>query len=827
MAAVATSLRHCEQRGSGPPSGVSMTFKRERLGPKIVAAARSGQRYRDVHVFLGGTGAVGGTAVLELLTVYEEMFSIAAPEPDDVPVIVATGTNRDEIRAFTRRLFRFQESRHGAECLPERVRQGYLTHSGVYLALERFAVTALPQLAGVSALPADERGTRVRSALAAMGAGPDTAPEEISRALAAAVPTDAFSGFLDGYLRQHLAGRGVGRFRSVVVGIPIPSLLAYHERALDAVLAEVPGLEVATLQERFLDLLRDDLVHVQADLAETLVVAHTTAVGGMYDEDASGRVFIRLGFAHSAQDNRLVAKQQYADRLAQRYAAAGVRMLVTAAAIGIDEVRVRDRIPMHPALQAKLFDAPVELYPGSQGRPVDGSEPPGDRSRQFLASHRPITVELDEPEPGPVVLDRGETLRPSYALRSGENGFFSVANADALYRVMRVASAAELGLVLATVALFGDDGQYPWFRDSVCYYPETDNSRQVFDFLAQPRLRQAQLTGLDPLALQDLGSAKHQGELHTLGLLILLHRLRTLDVSAIDPYVDTDRFDPAAFFVAHSSQLTFDDVAMWQPAELARELGTLVTAATAEELLPLLPTAGPELFPDQARAKRMVLDRVLRAVWTVPSLGSPIVFERNGMAHLRIGYYVAPLELLTSERTALWDALHALHKESGNPCSYGAYRDYHLCVGGFVDLRPHAILCSAPNDSVDLSSRVTTYHTEGELRLGLAALEPYSFFATAGLLAVLFRLRALHRLLSEAMIETGTLQSWRWHMPREVGRLIVVPGVVESLRMVAEGLEKTTGTERLDGLWGYERRPVPDRRSAIPGLRQPGAGRLG
>ena len=45
-----------------------------------------------------------------------------------------------------------------------------------------------------------------------------------------------------------------------------------------------------------------------------------------------------------------------------------------------------------------------------------------------------------------------------------------------------------------------------------------------------------------------------------------------------------------------------------------------------------------------------------------------------------------------------------------------------------------------------------------------------------------------------------------------------VPGVVEALRMVAEGLEKTTGTERLDGVWGYERRPVPDRRGAIPGL---------
>ena len=39
--------------------------------------------------------------------------------------------------------------------------------------------------------------------------------------------------------------------------------------------------------------------------------------------------------------------------------------------------------------------------------------------------------------------------------------------------------------------------------------------------------------------------------------------------------------------------------------------------------------------------------------------------------------------------------------------------------------------------------------------------------------------------------------------------------VVEALRMVAEGQEKTTGTERLDGLWGYERRLPVARADAI------------
>jgi len=69
------------------------------------------------------------------------------------------------------------------------------------------------------------------------------------------------------------------------------------------------------------------------------------------------------------------------------------------------------------------------------------------------------------------------------------------------------------------------------------------------------------------------------------------------------------------------------------------------------------------------------------------------------------------------------------------------------------------------------------------------------------------------------MIELGTLHEFRWAMPRDTGgHIVLVPGVVEAFRMVSEGLEKTTGTERLDGIWGYEPRPVPDRRERIPGL---------
>jgi len=807
-------------------------FKRERLGPRLVETARSGERYRDVHMFLGGTGAVGGTALLQLLSMYEEMFSISPPGPDDVPLLVATGTNRDEIASFTRRLFRLIESRHGPDRLPARVRNGYLTASGVFVALERFEVLALPGADRIRSSAVEDRGDAVRELLISLGAEEDAGAEAVFDALRLAIErVRPFSEFLQGYRREHFEERGVSSFRSVLVGIPIPTLVAYQQGAFLDVAAHVEGFgpeHVGRLKETFIRALRDDLVTVKSSISDSVLVAHTTGVGGMYD-DASDAPdappHTRLGFAHAAQDRALGEKALRANELTELYANAGIDVLITAAAIGIDEVRVREQVPLHRGVRQLLFDAPVELFPGSrEAQPADSRA--GRRAgrvlpaRQVLRVFPPLTVPLDDPPSEPVTFERGEPVVPAYVIRSGENGFFSVANADALYRVMRVASASELGLLLATVALLGEDRLDPWFKDHVCYYTETDNSREVFDFLRQPALIASELSGLDPMALQDLGSAKHQGEMHTLGLLILLHRLRTVDVDAIDPYVDLEGFDPGRFLIEHSRALTFEDVVAWEFDALARDLATLASAETAADLMPLTPPREHGLFPRRKEAVRRVLDRALQAVWTVPSLGTPIVFERDSRSWLRTGYFVAPLDLLVTHRDSVARWLrdrHATVRLAGS--SFEDVRDYHLSVGGFVDLRPHAIVCDARTDQEDLTGRVARFTDEESLRKHLFDLEPYSFFSTCGLLAVWFRLRALYGFLREAMLELGTLHDFRWTMPRDAGgHIVVLPGAVEALRMVSEGLEKTTGTERLDGMWGYERGDVPDRRGVIPGV---------
>jgi hypothetical protein len=814
-------------------------FKKERLGPRLVEAARSGARYRDAHVVLGGTGAVGGTAVLQLLSLYEEMFSIRPPGSDDVPILLATGTTADEISAFTRRLFRFAESRHGADHLPQRVHRGYLTASGVFIALERFEVSALPGLRRLGQTSREERPAVVAAFLESIGSSADDPTETVVKTLSEAVSNARpFGEFLRRYRADRLAQLGIDRFRSVTVGIPIPSLIAYHQDEMLLAAGEIPGLgadEVEQLKELFVGALRDDMGGLLPDLADTVMMAHTTGVGGMYDERVAdgGHPIIRMGFSHSGLDRRVAEKARFADLLTERYASAGVKVLVTAAAIGIDEVRVREPIPLHREIRKKLFEADVEVFPGSKSAQPEGSTSARRAgrplpARQTLHAFAPITVPFDQPPDGPAAFERGEEILPSYAIRSGENGFFTVADAESLDRVMRVSSASELGLLLATVGLLGDDRLSPWFEGNICYYHETDNARQVLDFLAQPPLMRTQLSGLEPMSLQDLGSAKHQAEMHTLALLILLQRLRTLDVDAIDPYVDPLHFDPRAFFEQHSRPLTFEEVAAWEFDHLAEDMGVLASAERSEDLLPLTVSREHGLFPRRQEALTAVLREVLRAVWTVPSLGLPILVERGGVTSVRSGYYVSPLDLLVTGTSDIDRHLRRLHQESANPCTFDEYRGYHLAVGGFVDLRPHAIVCTAKSDREDLTGRVATFTDLESLRAHIRSLEPYSFFATCGLLAVFHRLRALYGLLRESMIDLGSLHEWRWHTPRDAaGHILLVPGVVESLRMVGEGLEKTTGSERLDGVWGYERRPVPDRRGTIPGIPSGNAGGTG
>src|SRR5215212_9822731 len=690
-------------------------FKKSRFGPRLVEAARAARHYRDVHVFIGGTGAVGGSSALQMVEMLEEMMTINPPaSADDVPVLIVTGRSDDEVRSFESRLKRMTRTRWGAGVTPRQFEHGFLTPGGVYVAVSKFELRPIPGLEIVTDADVHHRAEAVDEFLKVANVGRDE--ESLLRYVRGVRP---ITSFLEDR-RVRLRDYGDKPFRSVLLGFPLPSILAYQTGGLGIVGAALGlGDDFTTrMKEAFEHTFADDLAAVSDTWGARVLVAHTTGVGGMYDESPDGTTTLRLGFAHAARDEFLRNKHHEAVNLTQSYAQRGILMLVTAAAIGIDEVRMRERIPLHGGIIKALRDAPHELFRGARER------------RQFVQVFKPTTLRFSGaaaapgrgkkpvPEAGaaPLHFKRGEDLQPSWVIRSGENGFFSVANADALYRVMKVASVSELGHVLATTGLLGDDPNLPWFEDGICYYTETANSTQVFDFLYQPVLFDAQLSGIDPVALQDLGSAKHQAELHTLGLFILLHRLRTLDVDAIEEYPD-ESFNAKKFFLENSRALTFRDVDGWDVATLARDLRTLVTADKPGQLLALKPLIDPGQFGARDEAHLAVMKVVLDAVFAVPSLGSPIVVEEDdGTPLVRSGYWIAPLgAIVTSE-----DTLQQLLPDEES-------RNFQMAVNGFIDLRPHAIVSSA---KLPAEGAVTVHRDVASLRERLQSLEPYSFFAT-------------------------------------------------------------------------------------------------
>lgn len=778
-----------------------MPFKKLRLGPELVRQASREALFRQAHAVIGGTGAVGGAAVLELVAMFEEALRFRRGGGPVEPRVVVTGRSHHDLHQFTRVFYQVQERDHGRP--PDRLEgRGYRSVGGVLVELVSLAVDpSLPGLESFSRLDRERQREAITAFLASGGLTTEAPPEEqaewLERALAERV-VRPFSAFLESYRAERGLPDGGERFRSVIVGIPLASLAAYKLGDLEeigrALGIDPKSARMEELKDHYLAAIRDDLAAVREHLAEEVLAAHTTAVGGMYDlEPETGRTIIRLGFAHSALDDRLIKKQEFAAKLSELYAERQIKMLVTAAAIGIDAVLVKKSPPIAAAVRAKLERQAIE------GHSVVPTTDLGS-----LHVYRPVELDLVDGGPDPVRFDHGRPLILGHVVRSGENGYFTVSNADALYRVMRVTSGGELGLVLARVALLGDDPRVPAFVDSVCYYTETDNSRQVLDLLAQPWLRRHQLAGLEPKALQDLGSAKHQAELHLLGLAILWHRLKTLDWDSLPAEPEPLRtFSAETYFETHSQAPTLNDVAGWELATVARELTVLATAREEDDLRPLSSFASGD--PEVHEATHRIYKAVLQAVWAIPSIGTPVVFERGERRKVLAGPYAAAIDQVVARRDTFASFLRGRFAElgAGEEESFERLVEFHIANNGFLDLRPLAVLVSTKNDH-DLAGRVQVCRDEASFRAALATLEPYAYFTSSGLLATLVRLKGLAKRAAQLDPSLGTANQYRAQIPHdEEGRALLVPGVVEAFRMVSEGLEKNTGTERLDGYWGY------------------------
>ncbi|MEO1365750.1 MAG: hypothetical protein AAFX50_01145, partial [Acidobacteriota bacterium] len=147
----------------------------------------------------------------------------------------------------------------------------------------------------------------------------------------------------------------------------------------------------------------------------------------------------------------------------------------------------------------------------------------------------------------------------------------------------------------------------------------------------------------------------------------------------------------------------------------------------------------------------------------------------------------------------LWRKLAEKHGTSD-----ADFRDWVIVNNGFVDLRPHALASAAKEPGPDLGERVGRFEEEAELIAWLGGLESGSYFTTAGLVALLHRLRRLGKAVTSRKVQLGTRETWK-HLFRQDrhGRHLLSPGLIETARMYNEGLGKITGTEALWPPWGY------------------------
>ena len=780
-----------------------MQFKKIRLGSQLLEEAAKPNYFNQVHVVFGGSGAVGGATVIHLISFFEEAIRLYPRLVEYPPYIIVTANTKQENRQFTSMLFRLQKRDYGSHPKPLS-NIGYQTVNGVIIELQVFPVNPnLPELADFSIRSQGERQTAIIEFLKLGGLDLNSTTEQKIELLRKAIHErlgQPFTEFLKACKDRFVDSRPLHRFRSVVVSIPLASIASYKLNDLEEVCSYL-GLEpnnhlITEIKTDYLRAISNDLAHVARDLADNVLVAHTTAVGGMYDEVSDGTRQIRLGFAHSAMDERLVHKQAFAEKLTKLYADLGIKMLITAAAIGVDSILEHKTPPLNAAIRKQLKVAEAN---GFQVLPK------ADIKAGVLMVYPPVSLDLLTEEHEPLSFKHGYPLNLDYVLKSGENGYFTVSNAEALYRVMRVTSNTELGLLLARTAAFGDDKQYPFFGiNNICYYTESDYSRQVFDLLGQPQLRKNQLSGLQPKALQDLGSAKHQSELHILGLLILLHRLRTLNLGAISRNVDLRTFNPHEFFENNSNALTLNEVLSWDVRSLSADLLKLVTATTESDLESIkhLYQADPKV----EEAIHRVLRAALLAAHAITSLGTPIFYEAGGRRRAMAGYYAAPIDKILTHS----DTLHRHLKQEflriggGDADSFERFIEYYCANFGFLDIRPVAVLVTSSSAQEASDVTVQVFREEAPFLEALQGLKPYSYYTTSGLIALLVRLKSLHRLSYELDFKLGSQNEFRAHFYYdEGGHPLLVPGLIESFRMVSEGLEKNTGLERIDGPWGY------------------------
>ena len=740
-------------------------------------------------VVFGGTGAVGGASVIELCRLILRSKSLR--ERPLRGEIFATGMRQKEIVKFVGRLYLSLGEEYKIDKIEPR--RHYRLDDRIDL---KFSLLELR-------IPEDLKD-HVRRKREEQGPGFD-----LGRVL-----DDYFAGQPLPLLR-FVEELNCELLHAVLVAIPLPSVATYTLGTIERLVAE-HGADHAfeqRVKSSYLKTFIRGLAVIHQLHARRVLIAHTTAVGGMYRVDGGGAE-IRLGFAHSASGKRLADKKYFADLLTQVYLDHGFDVMVTAAAIGIDEVELHCRLPSDRAVLKTLAAR------------VATAEPPPVPADDLVASHillypcRRLDLDLDPGDgggDGDVALEfgAGKDLMVEAAIRSGENGLFSVANCVALYNVMKVTIPEELAMVLVRRAAFGPERRRDWFYDKICYYRETENSYFALKLLDNyPQLIRAHHGPFAVQAYQNLGSSTHQARLHELGLVMLALRLSELG----DKFEEIPEAELQAAlardlddYLWEATRIpAFEDLEELDAPDLAALLGRLCEVDSMEsagQLLGYDPRLHGRREPGREKFLARLATRIRRYLQTITSLGIPILYrctddDGDVSDRVLVGPYVAPLETAVAAAGDLRRAWEALAEECG--VAFAVARDWTIANNGFVDLRPHAVVSAARELGPGTAGRVRTFETGGEVADWIGTLEVGSYFTTCGLAALELRLGRLFERLRQRKVQLGTRETWK-HLFRQDrrGRHLISPGLVETVRMYSEGLGKVTGTEALWPRWGY------------------------
>jgi hypothetical protein len=784
-------------------------FKNESFFQKLKEFASKPPKKDLVYVFFGGTGAVGGQAVIEIIQAFDFIVSVNPSWIESKPLLLATGLSKPEIDRFKMKLEKAFVSENG---------HGFEMFEGV----DNSATLTLKRKSGIS-IEFHELVAKPTFSIDLVEKINGKNKNEIKEFLNSlpSVINSPFESFLKNYIERNKFDSDF-RFQTVISGIPIPSVAAYSFGSeIDKILVSIgvknndPNKEIErAINVKILHGFANDFGQIKNNLAYEVLIAHTTSVGGMYTIAEEGKPVINLGYAHSAMDDFLVEKQFYAENLTEKYSELGLKVLITAAAIGIDSISINETLPMKKSIFKKYKSAEM-----NGNLPYDSSN----LVEESIAIFQPKSIAFTNKESGIENSDKinfeafnAGTVRPEFALRSGENGMFSLDNAYALYLNMKVASQEELSHILVFNALFGDDKQRPWFENGICYQTETENATIVFSLLNNyPKFRKYQTSGFTPKALQDLGSAKHQCELHTVGLYMLLHKLKSLDTDILIEKVTThySENDVLKFVDNYTPQLTIENIIGYDPIQKAKEFSTLITINSLDELISFFGFNG-DIKNDFIKTFLTNLLKIIKqTIYTITSLGTPIVYLDKEEVRILIGPFCAAIEGADSGVISHNNSLLQYIKDSAKKSNldFNNYFEWVVANSGFIDLRPQATITTAKNLKTGLNDKIWIVQKGNDFRISINSIKNENnlsssngYFTSSGVVAFIGRITGLYEQLKDFDISLGTLNNWKALFPIDSNEQHpVIPGLIEAMRMYTEGLGKVTGFELLYPGFGY------------------------